>query len=440
MSETQSMSVAASAELIALCQSQVTLLTQGLDMAWCAVYLTEEWAEDLPNLLPIVVYPETGLRSPIPTTNPQRLLAAALPESDRPRDVNPPDESEANAWDRGHQVVLPIADKDEVMGILVAGRQQRQWNEKEFAQIEQVAQTLALACQLDRRPGWYQKQLQQQIETQQRYRDRFDTLLHQFRNPMTAIRTFSKLLLKRLLPEDRNYQISESIIRESDRLQSLLQQFDESLDALIVETTALPENTPPLLPPSREEDHHNTLSLIPGKTLKLQTLSLSEVLAPLIASASAIAADRDLHFQTDIIPNLPGVIADAIALGEILSNLLDNALKYTPRGGSVLLKAGLSRSQQIGIAIIDNGPGIPLSDQNRIFERHYRGVQAQGNIAGTGLGLAIAKDLIERMQGEIELISPTAIDGANSQIKPGTTFIIWLPIAENVTPQPAEGN
>jgi len=379
-----------------------------------------------------VVYPESGLRSPIPITNPQRLLAAALPETE-PASVD----ADANIWGEGHQVVLPIANDDAVMGVLVAGRQQRQWNEQEFAQIEQVAQTLAIACQLDRRPAWYQRQLQEQLNTQQRYRDRFDTLLHQFRNPMTAIRTFSKLLLKRLLPEDRNYQISESIIRESDRLQSLLQQFDESLDAMTVETKALPQNATPLLPHRRDEDSYNTLALIPGKTLNLQTLALPEILAPLMASADAIATERDLHFQAHIPADLPPVTADAIALQEILSNLIDNALKYTPRGGRVMLRAGLTRSQQLGIAIIDTGPGIPPADQDHIFERHYRGVQAQGDIAGTGLGLAIAKDLIEQMQGEIELISPTVTSGANTEINQGTTFIIWLPIAQEITPQPA---
>lgn len=431
LSETKLMSVRASAEFIALCESQVSLLRQALEIAWCAVYLTEEWAEDLPNLLPIVVYPETGLRSPVPITNPQRLLAAALPPTERPYvDANPQAETETDAWQEGHQIVLPIAAQEEVMGILVAGRQQRQWNEQEFAQIEQVAKTLGIACQLDRRPAWYQKQLQQNLDTQQRYRDRFDTLLHQFRNPMTAIRTFSKLLRKRLLPEDRNYKISESIIRESDRLQSLLKQFDESLDGMIVETEVLPNPTPPLLPVNTDRDKDeatDTLSLIPGKNLKLQALAIAEILAPLIASADAIATERNLHFHADIPADLPPIQGDAIALNEILSNLIDNALKYTPKGGSIILRAGLQRSQQIGIAVIDTGPGIPPTDQARIFERHFRGVQAQGDIAGTGLGLAIAKDLIEQMQGEIELISPTVISGANSEVNQGTTFIIWLP-------------
>jgi signal transduction histidine kinase len=59
-----------------------------------------------------------------------------------------------------------------------------------------------------------------------------------------------------------------------------------------------------------------------------------------------------------------------------------------------------------GIAIGDTGPGIPLADQAHIFERHYRGVQADGQTPGTGLGLAIVKDLITAMEGHIDIISP----------------------------------
>ncbi|MEC4806865.1 MAG: GAF domain-containing sensor histidine kinase [Jaaginema sp. PMC 1079.18] len=433
------MSVPASAEFIALCESQVTLLRQALEIAWCGVYLTEEWAEDLPNLLPIVVYPETGRRSPIPITNPQRLLASALPTTKPPFvEVNPQAETATESWREGHQVVLPIAAQEKVMGILVAGRQQRQWNEQEFAQIEQVAKTLGIACQLDRRPAWYRQQLQQHLDTQRRYRDRFDTLLHQFRNPMTAIRTFSKLLRKRLLPEDRNYKISESLIRESDRLQSLLEQFDESLDGMTVETDVLPDSALPLFAASGDPATP-TLSLIPGKILNLQALSIPNILAPLIATAEAIASERHLEFHAEIPADLPPIQGDAIALNEVLSNLIDNALKYTPKGGSIILRAGLQRPQQLGIAITDTGPGIPPTDQARIFERHYRGIQAQGNISGTGLGLAIAQDLIEQMQGEIELISPTHLGEANRELNSGTTFIIWLPTTQSITPQPVAG-
>ena len=90
---------------------------------------------------------------------------------------------------------------------------------------------------------------------------------------------------------------------------------------------------------------------------------------------------------------------------------------------------GISKEQGHfqGIAIGDNGLGIPPEDLDRIFERHYRGVQSSSEIPGTGLGLAIAKDLIEQMQGEIQVFSP-ALFGAGLTNKLGSTFIVWLPV------------
>jgi len=86
----------------------------------------------------------------------------------------------------------------------------------------------------------------------------------------------------------------------------------------------------------------------------------------------------------------------------VFSNLIDNALKYTP-SGKIYIQAGLEQSHLQGIAISDTGPGIPPEDLEHIFE-HYRGVQSSSEIPGTGLGLAIA-NLIEQMQGEIQVFS-----------------------------------
>jgi signal transduction histidine kinase len=101
-------------------------------------------------------------------------------------------------------------------------------------------------------------------------------------------------------------------------------------------------------------------------------------------------------------------------LREVISNLLDNALKYSPAGATVWVRAGLFQESVPplqGVAIGDTGPGIPQADQARIFERHYRGVQATGTIAGTGLGLAIAHDLVKDMGGRIDLLSPAHLSG-----------------------------
>jgi signal transduction histidine kinase len=90
----------------------------------------------------------------------------------------------------------------------------------------------------------------------------------------------------------------------------------------------------------------------------------------------------------------------------------------------------------LAIAISDTGPGIPPQDLEHLFERHYRGVQAATAIPGSGLGLAIAKELIEQMQGEIEVFSPAQsvwtkqnsdlINQTEDNRGKGTTFIVWL--------------
>jgi K+-sensing histidine kinase KdpD len=89
-----------------------------------------------------------------------------------------------------------------------------------------------------------------------------------------------------------------------------------------------------------------------------------------------------------------------------------------------------------GVLVGDTGPGIPPSDQPHIFQRQYRGIQTQGPIAGTGLGLAIVQDLVQRMQGHVEVYSPLQAwpGAANPDISPdaydrGTIFVVWLPLA-----------
>jgi len=96
------------------------------------------------------------------------------------------------------------------------------------------------------------------------------------------------------------------------------------------------------------------------------------------------------------------------------------------------LQYSTQRGQMQGVAIADTGPGIPGVDLVHLFERHYRGVQAQGEIPGTGLGLAIAQELVQQMQGEIQIFSPVADSGLidllpEPMTASGTVFIVWLP-------------
>lgn len=422
------MTMSASSEFIALCRAQVSLLTDGLGASLSIVYLTEMVAQNpQTNLIPVVVYPETtGVWQaanafnllPEKTTgnNFPRLLGGKLSRkaSTPPLSKRKRKETADTLLKPSTQIVLPLMHEGVWLGLLVTGREDRAWNAHERGEIDKIAQTLAIARVIDQRRAWSEQQLTQYQHLTRTQRDLLDNLLHQLRSPLTALRTFGKLLLKRFVPEDANRAVAENIIKQSDRLNELLQQLDRALE--VVDVPSLPAVTSlPLLPPEQP-----------------QLCAITEVLEPIIASAQAIASEGNLELLIDIPPNLPPVKANPSALREVFSNLVDNALKYTPSGGKVYIQAGQKAHLQ-GITISNTGSSIPQEDLAHMFERHYRGVQAKSPIPGTGLGLAIAKDLVEQMQGKIEVFSPvTQPDG-----ELGTTFIVWLPL---VTPDVNSGN
>ena len=347
------------------------------------------------------------------------------------------------------QVIMPLVHEGVMLGVLLTARSDRPWVELEQEQIEQVAQTLAFACVLDQRAYWSQHNARQLEQLQAQQHELFDNLLHQFRNPLTALQTFGKLLLRRLPLQgqhSRERQFAESIVRESEHLQALIQQFKRVVELdtsnLLPSSAEVLEAQPDFVTEPSSVDESDRIPLLPSsnalttEALKIQTCQLVEVLEPLVEWAKAIAQDRQVHLQVLLSPNMPAIAADPDALREALNNLIDNALKYTPAGGRVEVLSGLQRESNNrlmqGIAIIDNGPGIPAQDQTHLFERRFRGVQADSDIPGTGLGLAITHDLIQRMQGEIMVFSPAGESGlipdaeASQQ---GTAFLVWLPEA-----------
>jgi len=114
------------------------------------------------------------------------------------------------------------------------------------------------------------------------------------------------------------------------------------------------------------------------------------------------------------------VWADDEALGQILDNLVDNAVKYTQPGGTVRVHWA-AEGKNVRLSVEDNGPGIPERDLPRIFERFYRVDRARSReLGGTGLGLSIVKHLTQAMGGSVHV---------DSELGKGTTFTIWLPRA-----------
>jgi signal transduction histidine kinase len=109
-----------------------------------------------------------------------------------------------------------------------------------------------------------------------------------------------------------------------------------------------------------------------------------------------------------------------------MSNLIDNAIKYTSAPGKIFITTE-TQENWVRILVTDNGCGVSLVDQPYIFERHFRGEKTQQEIPGSGLGLAIAKELVEQMQGKIELLSPSYVLADNQgESAGGSTFIVWL--------------
>jgi signal transduction histidine kinase len=437
----------ASSEFITLCRTQVAFLVDGFGASLSAIYLTEDpTTVGETALIPLVIYPEEQDRWPeaIPLALPETVKSHASVstqtrafEAEKKLQALPSatqTTEPAQSMDRlvvadgpePTRMVLPLLHNEMVWGLMVVAREQQRWSKREQSQLEQVAQTLAIACVLDQRSQWLTQNHEQRRVLQAQQETTLSTLLHQFRNPLTTLRTLGKLMIRRLKPSDANRTLAESIVTESDHLEQLLRQFDDAIDLgeASLETEDLIVTARPALPPSS--------NWLTGSPLALQPCWLSEILHPLLDSMAGRVDEKEMDLQVSIPQDLPPVKADAIALREVFGNLIENALKYTPAGGTVwvnieqidLSHPSQQHPSQQRVQIRDTGPGIPPEDLERIFERNYRGVQAQTDIPGTGLGLAIARDLILQMGGTLQALSPNPTDA--SQGKPGSTFTVQL--------------
>lgn len=429
----------ASAELVDLCQAHLELLRRTFGEVSSVVYLTLGVdQESEPILVPIAQVPESGdFQDLLDLTNQQIALPPPAINALSPGELTG---IERPSSDMGvERLVVPLMHQEIVMGVLVMLRSDRPWQASEQQYLQTVSTSLAAGCFLDRQNQWLHQRLKSKQALQGEQSEVFHNLLHQFRNPLTAIGTFGKLMLRRLSQDDPNYRLADGIVRESQHLRELVTDFDAAVD--IGDADIAQEVNPPLLPDGNEGVLKPLLPAL-GRSLEPSPQCLGDVLHPLITVTVAAASERNRQFWHSPIEKFSEklVVVDAQALQEVIANLLDNAFKYAPPQAWVWLIGGLSRAGYLGIVVGDSGPGIPVKDQDRLFERHYRGTQAQGTISGTGLGLAIAKDLVTQMGGTIELVSPiwpqkpplpwvpTPLERCLSSDERGTVFIVWLPI------------
>jgi signal transduction histidine kinase len=165
-----------------------------------------------------------------------------------------------------------------------------------------------------------------------------------------------------------------------------------------------------------------TLSLAEAGQLPLHPTRflLADLMDDLTSSFSTQAASLGIDLRSNITDPTKELTADYDRLNQVLSNLISNAIRHTPKGGRIFLEAE-TVSSGIRIAVRDTGSGIPAQDIPFIFDRFWRGSKSRTERVNSGLGLAIAKQLILAHHGTIEV---------QSEVGGGTTFIIDLPYTE----------
>ena len=155
--------------------------------------------------------------------------------------------------------------------------------------------------------------------------------------------------------------------------------------------------------------------------LKIQPVPLMQWLPNVLRTHQEAVNNQGLLWQVTLSKELPTIDADPNRLAQAIGNLVNNAIKFTPSGGTVSVDAGV-QDNEVWIRVNDNGPGIPLDEQVNIFKPFYRGLSENRFPQGMGLGLSIARDLVEAHHGRLEF---TSVPGE------GSSFTIWLPFRPN---------
>jgi two-component system phosphate regulon sensor histidine kinase PhoR len=232
-------------------------------------------------------------------------------------------------------------------------------------------------------------------------RDFVANVSHEFKTPLTAIQGFAETLLGGAIDDPQNrLRFLEIILEHSRRLARLT---DDLLKLSKMDADRL--------------------------ELEIRRLSVSQFVESCIETTQRTAADKDLRVSVNLQQSLPDIAADRRRLAEVLQNLLDNAMQYTPAGGQIMVSAS-ANGAEVTITVSDTGIGIPRADQSRIFERFYRvDVARSREVGGTGLGLSISKHLVEAHGGRIWV---------ESEVGQGSQFHFTVPIydLERAAPRP----
>ncbi len=214
---------------------------------------------------------------------------------------------------------------------------------------------------------------------------------HELRTPLSSIKGYSETLMDGVSKAEERQEFLGIIYRESDRLAKLI---DDLLDLSKIESG------------------------------KMAMVFMPVGIAPVAKRSAGVleksARDKSIKVEFNIPEGLPKVMADENRLSQVFLNLLDNAVKYTPEGGSVKVSV-FPQDKYLQVDVTDTGVGIPESDLPRVFERFYRVDKARSRqLGGTGLGLSIVKHIVQSHGGQVWVKSEPGC---------GSTFSFTIPQA-----------
>lgn len=220
--------------------------------------------------------------------------------------------------------------------------------------------------------------------------DFLTTMSHELRTPLNSVLGFSDLLMNNIALDEKQRRWIENIQSSGQHLLGLI---NDVLDLAKMEA---------------------------GKMqVRAETFALEELAAAVIASLRPLAEKKNIDLRQQLDPGLPNIFQDPGKIRQILSNLVSNALKFTPEGGRVVVK-GHANEDSIFIEVIDNGVGIAPEEQELVFEKFRQAANPlTREHEGSGLGLSIVRELSKLLGGDVRL---------QSDLGRGSAFTVQLPL------------